>query len=75
MPRLQDAIAGLARRAWQGRSNPLLLTPLHFAPESRLQTSSVSERSRSAIAFSISGLVPTVMVKVAVDVDFFEANT
>jgi hypothetical protein len=35
MPRLQDAIAGLARRAWQGRSNPLLLTPLHFAPESR----------------------------------------
>jgi hypothetical protein len=35
MPRLQDAIPGLARRAWQGRSNPLLLTPLHLAPESR----------------------------------------
>jgi hypothetical protein len=31
----RDAIPGLARRAWQGRSNPLLLTPLHLAPDSR----------------------------------------
>src|SRR5208337_4725738 len=35
MPRVQDAIPSLACRAWKGRSNPLLLTALRFAPESR----------------------------------------
>src|SRR5271166_2044621 len=35
MPRVQDAIPSLARRAWKGCSNPLLLTPLRFASESR----------------------------------------
>ena len=35
MPRVQDAIPSLAGRAWKGRPNPLLLTSLRFAPESR----------------------------------------
>src|ERR1700722_9423258 len=35
MPRVQDAIPSLDRRAWKGRSNPLLLSTLRFAPESR----------------------------------------
>src|SRR5450755_4105642 len=35
MPRVQDAIPSLDCRAWKGHSNPLLLTPLRFAPESR----------------------------------------
>src|ERR1022692_2003032 len=35
MPRVQDAIPCLDCRAWKGRSNPLLLTALRFAPESR----------------------------------------
>ena len=38
MPRVQDAIPSLDCRAWKGRSNPLLLTALRFAPESRLIT-------------------------------------
>jgi hypothetical protein len=36
MPRVQDAIPSLDRRAWKGHSNPLLLSTLRFAPESRL---------------------------------------
>ena len=36
MPRVQDAIPSLACRAWKGRSNPLLLSALRFAPESRV---------------------------------------
>jgi hypothetical protein len=32
----QDPIPSLACRAWKGRSNPLLLKRLRFAPESRL---------------------------------------
>jgi len=36
MPRVQDAIPSLACRAWKGRPNPLLLTSLRFAPESRV---------------------------------------
>src|SRR5580704_13521428 len=35
MPRVQDALPGLDCRAWKGRSNPLLLSTLRFAPESR----------------------------------------
>jgi hypothetical protein len=35
MPRVQDAIPSLDCRAWKGRSNPLLLSALRFAPESR----------------------------------------
>ena len=35
MPRVQDALPSLDGRAWKGRSNPLLLTTLRFAPESR----------------------------------------
>ena len=35
MPRVQDAIPSLDCRAWKGRSNPLLLSTLRFAPESR----------------------------------------
>src|SRR5579863_4183664 len=35
MPRVQDAIPSLACRAWKGCSNPLLLSALRFAPESR----------------------------------------
>ena len=35
MPRVQDALPSLDCRAWKGRSNPLLLNPLRFAPESR----------------------------------------
>jgi hypothetical protein len=35
MPRVQDAIPSLACRARKGCSNPLLLTSLRFAPESR----------------------------------------
>src|ERR1700722_6198924 len=36
MPRVQDALPSLDCRAWKGRSNPLLLSALRFAPESRL---------------------------------------
>ena len=36
MPRLQDAIPSLTLPSLKERSNPLLLTPLRFAPESRL---------------------------------------
>src|SRR5271156_2075537 len=39
MPRVQDAIPSLACRAWKGCANPLLLTSLRFAPESRLADS------------------------------------
>src|SRR4029077_5189311 len=35
MPRVQDALPSLDCRAWKGRSNPLLLSALRFAPESR----------------------------------------
>jgi hypothetical protein len=35
MPRVQDAIPSLDCRAWKGRPNPLLLSALRFAPESR----------------------------------------
>src|ERR1700722_2980254 len=35
MPRVQDAIPSLDRRARKGHSNPLLLSTLRFAPESR----------------------------------------
>src|SRR5580700_5553499 len=35
MPRVQDAIPSLDCRAWKGHSNPLLLSTLRFAPESR----------------------------------------
>src|ERR1700722_11176885 len=35
MPRVQDALPSLDCRAWKGRSNPLLLSTLRFAPESR----------------------------------------
>src|SRR5271167_3976806 len=34
-PIVEDAIPSLDCRAWKGRSNPLLLSALHFAPESR----------------------------------------
>jgi hypothetical protein len=37
MPRVQDAIPSLDCRAWKGRSNPLLLSTLRFAPESRVR--------------------------------------
>ena len=37
MPRVQDAIPSLDCRAWKGRSNPLLLSTLRFAPESRAE--------------------------------------
>src|ERR1700722_2617445 len=33
MPRVQDALPSLDCRAWKGRSNPLLLSALRFAPE------------------------------------------
>ena len=36
MPRVQDAIPSLDCRAWKRRSNPLLLSALRFALESRL---------------------------------------
>src|ERR1700722_12753081 len=35
MPRVQDALPSLDCRGWKGRSNPLLLSALRFAPESR----------------------------------------
>src|SRR5208282_6347085 len=35
VPRVQDAIPSLACRAWKRRPNPLLLSALRFAPESR----------------------------------------
>src|SRR4029077_19797112 len=35
MPRVQYAIPSLDCRAWKGHSNPLLLSTLRFAPESR----------------------------------------
>src|SRR5271170_6437271 len=44
MPRVQDAIPSLDCRAWKGRSNPLLLTALRFAPESRGRDKSLMER-------------------------------
>src|SRR3982075_1147696 len=34
MPRVQDAIPGNPQRAWQRRANPVLINPLHLAPES-----------------------------------------
>src|SRR3977135_4303941 len=34
MPRFQDAIPGDTQRAWQRRANPVLIDPLHLAPES-----------------------------------------
>src|SRR5208282_4985805 len=34
MPRLQDAVPGDPQRTWQRRANPLLIDPLHLAPES-----------------------------------------
>src|SRR6202142_1951340 len=37
MPRVQDAIPSLDCRAWKGRSNPLLLSALRFAQESRIK--------------------------------------
>src|SRR5580658_826653 len=39
MPRVQDAIPSLACRAWKRCPNPLLLTSLRFAPESRMVSS------------------------------------
>src|SRR5260370_904148 len=34
-PGVQDGLPSLDCRAWKGGSNPLLLNPLRFAPESR----------------------------------------
>src|SRR3981081_1014103 len=36
MPRFQDAIPGDTQRAWQRRANPVLIDPLHLAPESTI---------------------------------------
>ena len=38
MPRLQDAVPGAPRRAWQRCPNPVLLNPLRFASESTALT-------------------------------------
>src|SRR6476659_2889328 len=48
MPRVQDAIPSLDCRAWKGRSNPLLLSALRFAPESRIAVCNpkVSKRTK-----------------------------
>src|ERR1700730_4653725 len=34
MPRLQDAVPGDPQRTWQRHPNPVLIDPLHLAPES-----------------------------------------
>src|ERR1700730_8757784 len=34
MPRFQDAVPGDPQRTWQRRANPVLIDPLHLAPES-----------------------------------------
>src|ERR1700730_10626294 len=36
MPRLQDAVPGDPQRTWQRHPNPVLIDPLHLAPESTL---------------------------------------
>ena len=46
MPRVQDTVPSLARRAWKGCSNPLLLTALRFAPESGQFAAWLAQSSR-----------------------------
>src|SRR5437660_7927635 len=36
IPRVQDAIPGNPQRAWQRRANPVLINPLHLAPQSTM---------------------------------------
>src|SRR5580704_5938011 len=49
MPRVQDAIPSLDCRAWKGRSNPLFLSALRFAPESRPGERDQIERQRNLV--------------------------
>jgi hypothetical protein len=59
MPRVQDAIPNLGCRAWKGHSNPLLLSALRFAQESReapaaaLYEMLVTKRGRDAIGVAL----------------------
>src|SRR4029077_12154536 len=54
MPRVQDALPSLGCRAWKGRSNPLLLSVLRFAPESRgRSTPSSSAQTRHRLVMSL----------------------
>jgi hypothetical protein len=49
MPRVQDAIPGNPQRAWQRRANPVLINPLHLAPESTIYRAAISNAGHHTI--------------------------
>jgi hypothetical protein len=62
MPRVQDALPSLDCRAWKGRSNPLLLSALRFAPQSRTHEFPVDQVDKAmAQAFDIDTCMKVVL--------------
>src|ERR1700730_14066902 len=60
MPRFQDAVPGDPQRTWQRRANPVLIDPLHLAPEST--PSGISGSENKLISSCVGKMRPRAQV-------------
>src|ERR1700730_1559562 len=53
MPRLQDAVPGDPQRTWQRHPNPVLIDPLHLAPESTMVIRRLLDNAQDIIVLDL----------------------